>query len=284
MKTTRLLLPLSLLLIFSLAVATSSLTAQPTAKLPWQREKIAPGLVWQSVRTDQLYGSKQSINLLKVNTRKRQLSLAYVTDTLVRTSDLAQAGKALAAINAGFFKIKEGAGSAAYLRVAGQTIDDLPVEQDRKSLLNGALLLSDEGKAGIEYARSREAYNSFESDQTVLVTGPVLILDGNKQPLADDAFNSNRHPRTCACLLRRNKVLLLTVDGRNAEAQGMSLPELSDLLRSLGCKAAINLDGGGSTTMWISGKPDNGVVNYPSDNKLFDHFGERPVANAVLVE
>ncbi|MCK4879516.1 MAG: phosphodiester glycosidase family protein, partial [Bacteroidales bacterium] len=42
-----------------------------------------------------------------------------------------------------------------------------------------------------------------------------------------------------------------------------------------GCIDAINLDGGGSTTMWTK---DNGVVNRPSDKR-----GERPVANAILI-
>ncbi len=101
--------------------------------------------------------------------------------------------------------------------------------------------------------------------------------------MANRPFNDNRHPRTCACVTGDKKVLLLTADGRSNQAFGLSLPELTALLQKLGCKEAVNLDGGGSTTMWIKGMPDNGVVNMPSDNKKFDHFGERKVANAVLV-
>ena len=48
----------------------------------------------------------------------------------------------------------------------------------------------------------------------------------------------------------------------------------------LGCTEAINLDGGGSSTMYIK---DEGVINFPSDNKQHDHEGERPVSNAILV-
>jgi exopolysaccharide biosynthesis protein len=55
----------------------------------------------------------------------------------------------------------------------------------------------------------------------------------------------------------------------------MSLPEVQSFLQDLGCIDAINLDGGGSTTLWINGK---GVVNFPSDST-----GERPVANAILI-
>ncbi|MFN3382800.1 MAG: phosphodiester glycosidase family protein, partial [Runella zeae] len=60
---------------------------------------------------------------------------------------------------------------------------------------------------------------------------------------------------------------------------GVNLPELTFLARQLGCRDALNLDGGGSTTMWIA---DQGVVNYPSDNKKFDHEGERAVSNVLL--
>ena len=63
----------------------------------------------------------------------------------------------------------------------------------------------------------------------------------------------------------------------------MTLDELTDLLLDNHCKDAVNLDGGGSTTMWISGKPFNGVVNMPCDNKIFDHEGERAVSDILII-
>ncbi len=64
----------------------------------------------------------------------------------------------------------------------------------------------------------------------------------------------------------------------------MTLYELAEMMRLLKCRDAVNLDGGGSTTMWIDGKPFNGVVNMPSDNKKWDHEGERAVANILIVK
>jgi exopolysaccharide biosynthesis protein len=61
----------------------------------------------------------------------------------------------------------------------------------------------------------------------------------------------------------------------------MNLHELTFLTRQFGCTSALNLDGGGSTTLWIKGK---GVVNYPCDNKKFDHEGERSVSNALILK
>ena len=77
---------------------------------------------------------------------------------------------------------------------------------------------------------------------------------------------------------------MLTVDGRSDNAAGMNLPELTKLMKWLGCSSAINFDGGGSTTLWVDGMPDDGVVNYPSDNKKWDHAGQRKVANVILVK
>ena len=54
-------------------------------------------------------------------------------------------------------------------------------------------------------------------------------------------------------------------------------------IRVLGGEDALNLDGGGSTTLWLSGASDNGVVNYPCDNGRFDHAGERKVPNILYI-
>jgi exopolysaccharide biosynthesis protein len=70
-----------------------------------------------------------------------------------------------------------------------------------------------------------------------------------------------RHPRTAVGIRADGTLLFVTVDGRRPdESVGMSLREMTDLMLELGCVSAINLDGGGSTTMVIDGK----VVNRPS--------------------
>ena len=88
-------------------------------------------------------------------------------------------------------------------------------------------------------------------------------------------FANNRHPRTAAGVRKDGRLALVTVDGRQpALSVGMTIAELSALMLELGCDEAINLDGGGSTTMVVNAK----VVNSPSDAA-----GERPVSDALLV-
>jgi exopolysaccharide biosynthesis protein len=110
--------------------------------------------------------------------------------------------------------------------------------------------------------------------------GPVLVRNGKPvsafDPGAYDAgFLEKRHPRTAAGLRADGSIVLVVVDGRHpASSVGMTIREMSDLMIELGCVEAINLDGGGSTTMVVKGK----VVNNPSDPT-----GERPVSDALLV-
>jgi hypothetical protein len=96
--------------------------------------------------------------------------------------------------------------------------------------------------------------------------GPQLIKDGrveitNTAEKILPAFVSDLHPRTAIAKLKSGELLLVTVDGRQTASIGMSLTMLADLLVEFGATDAINLDGGGSTTMVIRNK----LVNKPSD-------------------
>lgn len=110
--------------------------------------------------------------------------------------------------------------------------------------------------------------------------GPQLIKHGilaitTQQEGIAARFESDRHPRTAIAKLKDGRMLLATVDGRQPGVSvGMSLTEIASLLLEFGAAEAINLDGGGSTTMVINGK----LVNAPSDAT-----GERPVSDAILI-
>jgi exopolysaccharide biosynthesis protein len=109
---------------------------------------------------------------------------------------------------------------------------------------------------------------------------PQLIKNGKiditwEQEKASRSFAETRHPRTAVAELKDGKFLMMTVDGRQPGVSvGMTLQELAEYLMSLGAVDAMNLDGGGSTTMFLDGK----VVNTPSDKE-----GERKVGDAILV-
>jgi hypothetical protein len=83
-----------------------------------------------------------------------------------------------------------------------------------------------------------------------------------------------RNPRTFAGVDGRGRTLLVTVDGRQPDQLGLSIPETAQVSRALGMRDAINLDGGGSTAMAIDGQ----LISHPSDAT-----GERPVGDAIYI-
>jgi exopolysaccharide biosynthesis protein len=109
--------------------------------------------------------------------------------------------------------------------------------------------------------------------------GPTLLVKGHVQTDPEGfnptSFVNFRHPRTAIGTRKDGTLALVTVDGRQPrKSVGMTIPELAALLLELGCEEALNLDGGGSTTMVIRGK----VVNSVSDAT-----GERFVSEALLI-
>ena len=55
-------------------------------------------------------------------------------------------------------------------------------------------------------------------------------------------------------------------------------------MTTLSCPVAVNLASGGSTKLWISGKPLDGVVKVPYDNIKFDHERARAVSDILIVK
>ncbi|MGZ8652237.1 MAG: phosphodiester glycosidase family protein [Actinomycetota bacterium] len=83
-----------------------------------------------------------------------------------------------------------------------------------------------------------------------------------------------RNPRTAIGLTADGRVLIVVVDGRQSSSSGMSLLELAQFMANrLGAEVAMNLDGGGSSTMAVRG----GVYNHPGDGF------ERSVSSAIVV-
>jgi hypothetical protein len=110
-----------------------------------------------------------------------------------------------------------------------------------------------------------------------IVSGNAIILSHGKVRYSTSCTKSicNRNPRTAIGVTANDRVIMMVVDGRTSVSVGFTLHRLGAWMRRMGAVAAVNLDGGGSATMWIKGR---GVVNHPTDST-----GQRPVSNAVVV-
>jgi hypothetical protein len=106
--------------------------------------------------------------------------------------------------------------------------------------------------------------------RTAVGGGPTLVSGG--KPWHWPGFFQLRHPRS-AIGWNKDYFFMVEVDGRQMGSIGMTFAELANYMIKLGCQEAINLDGGGSATLWVDGE----VVNRPSEGY------ERAAANAVVL-
>jgi hypothetical protein len=130
------------------------------------------------------------------------------------------------------------------------------------------------------YTAIEELQGDWAKADAIVGGAGLLLRDGRviddwKMEQFTPAFAETRHPRTLIGTHADGAVWLVTVDGRQPKlSAGMSLFELRALARRIGLRNALNLDGGGSTTMWVDGT----IVNSPSDAA-----GPRKVSDALIV-
>jgi Phosphodiester glycosidase/FlgD Ig-like domain len=109
--------------------------------------------------------------------------------------------------------------------------------------------------------------------------GPVLVRDGKPVYRANEAFTTSqiapRHPRTAVGQTAEGKILFVVVDGRQSGySVGMTTFEMAQTMVRLGAVRAMQLDGGGSSTLAFDGT----VLNRPSDKR------ERPISTALMLQ
>lgn len=234
-----------------------------------------------------LFCSAQHLCVLEIPATSDR-KLAFVFDTvLTEVSTLAQRAGAQAAVNGSFFDMDLG-NPICYLRINGSQVgENTPGKADsvnRKYYQHATITLK-HGRPDIIQPDSNRLWEENLAGKDVMTAGPMLLQGGKMIPQRDDrTFVTKRHNRTALGIRPDGTTLLVVADGRfRHKAEGFTLPELERIMLWLGCTDAINLDGGGSTTMYVNGKPHDGIVNYPSDNHRHDHEGQRPVSNAIIL-
>ena len=232
-------------------------------------------------------GTNQFVAILELAPQSpRRLAFTH-SDVRMPTSMQALRHKARAAINGSYFDMKENF-PICYLRIDGNELgENTPQASDsinRKYYQYGGVSLRN-GRPYFYVPDSNRKAEAQMTDSNIMTAGPMLIRRGKPLPMrADRTFVTQRHNRTAIATKADGTVLLVTVDGRTKQSQGLSLPEFQRLLAYLGCTDALNLDGGGSTTLYVKGRPHGGLVSHPSDNRRFDYLGERPVSNCIIVK
>ncbi len=133
------------------------------------------------------------------------------------------------------------------------------------------------GRHRAYFSQDHETYNSPEPWMREVMSGFAQLVRNGEVITSYDCSGHfcQRHPRTAVGLSRDSRTLyMMVIDGRSSNSIGVNLTELAQQMHSIGAYNAVNLDGGGSTAMWVQG---TGIVNSPSDGS------ERVVANHLAV-
>ncbi len=262
---------------------------------PWKTRIIHWGGIKlrQCAFTDSsLFRSNQFVSILEV---RNSFRFDIVADSiLVLTEDFVAYSGALAGINGSFFALDAPWNSVDYLRVDNRDLAPNQIKENRRLFhQTAAIAVSNKGKLSVyrvpdsdmETAPGEDWERSIVAED-VLTSGPLLRFKGENMPLLSSSFYTTRHPRTALGIRRGGRVLMVVVDGRATRAAGMSLEELQQILKWIRAYDAVNLDGGGSSTLCVRKNATLPVqtVNHPSDNKQFDALGARRVANAIVVK
>ena len=253
---------------------------------PWEKQKIAAKtkLLTHHFNQKDLFLANHFISYIEINRKGNAPVFAFGNEVKVKktTSDFAKELGAVAAINGTFFDVANG-GSVDFIKMNGTVIKQNVLGKNGKRAKHQetAIVINNKGNLVLKKWDNTPNWENNLTEKDVMVSGPLLLFNRKVEVLDTTPFTNARHPRTAIGIKANGKTILLTVDGRQENSAGMSLHELTKTMRWLGCVSAVNLDGGGSTTLWVQ---NTGVINYPSDNKKWDHEGERKVANVVILK
>ncbi|MBD0833661.1 phosphodiester glycosidase family protein [Aestuariibaculum sediminum] len=232
----------------------------------WRTTKIIEGVEVRKASAN-LFDSPQEISIVDIDTTlakvKYDVGMAKVME---RTSVQAKAKNAIAAINGSFFRNhSEPLGESMHFIMIDGEVKAHTVKTEYLTRATGVITVKENYIDISNWNSDKElGYNDKADD--VLVSGPLLMDDGRLLHLSYASFNTKRHPRSFMAFAN-NHLLMVVVDGRSETAAGMTLNEVLMFGKFIGCTDIINLDGGGSSTLFVKGYDDDEIVNTPSDGK-----------------
>lgn len=196
-------------------------------------------------------------------------SNTYGKNVTDKTSNIAEDVNAILAINGDYYGVQEKGyvlKNGKIYRNSSSGKDDLVIYE------NGMWEIINEDDISLEELLNKGAYNILSFGQSLIKNSTISVTT------SDEVAKSMRsNPRTAVGKISTNHYVFVVSDGRTSESAGLTLYELANFMKSLGCTYAYNLDGGGSSTMYFNGN----VVNNPTTNG--NRINERSVSDIVYI-
>lgn len=188
------------------------------------------------------------------------------------TSEMAESNNAVLAINGDYY----GAREAGYVIKNGTLYrntsagrDDLVIYSD------GSWKIVNEDEVSAEELMQDGAVQTMSFGPALVQSGSITVGENEE---VKQSMSSN--PRTAIGIIDDCHYVFVVSDGRTDESAGLSLYQLAEVMKDLGCKTAYNLDGGGSSTMYFNGQ----IVNNPTGGRAGHGEGsERSVSDIVYI-
>ena len=279
------------LLLFSASAQNADSVKLVTA--PRQELKLPNGAEGYVILRANILDSYQTVSVIRYSPKKFKTIIVH-PEKLTRLSATAKSVNGDFGVNAGYWDVRIDKAST-FLKLDGKQI---AVTADFEKERVDGLVCVGKKKVVLDYCKAGEEAKYAKKYKNILAAGPVLIDDGKAMDhdaytkgMVDNAGGkpvgafytyTQRHPRTAIGTDKKGNVYLVVVDGRSkGNAEGVTISEFTKVCGWLGMRDAINLDGGGSSSMWTA---EEGTVSYPCRNKKFDHAGERRVSSCVIVK
>ena len=262
------------------------------ADLDFEWHDLDRGAQWAAMETE-VFGAHQHISVVRYPAKKFKTEVANDSGLknpkregdpaavdpekpATTTSKFAERYGAYIAINAGYFNMRT-LYPATYVKDGGEVEGSTaPNELPR---VNGVVAFK--GHRIDIFSCNPDEYDAkCKGYDEALACGPVLIEDGVvKGDWPETSFYISRHPRSIIGTTKDGMVYMIDIDGRwHGKAEGATIPETAEIARMFGLVNALNLDGGGSSTLWTA---PTGVICHPNDNGRWDNKGERTVPNVI---
>ncbi|MBX3138745.1 phosphodiester glycosidase family protein [Candidatus Obscuribacterales bacterium] len=250
-----------------------------TSSANGKRLELAKGVTYERVDID----DKARAHVVFVDTTRGAVAIKpYMSDSIETTSSAAAKNNAIVAINAGFFNLSDGE-STSYITLGGKQLcepkhnaalvnneglkpfltnifnrSELRFLIDKNSKVHMKVQAhSDAAPAGYRVVDSIQAGPQLLPKYTAREEAFVRRPPGAAKD-ADSIGTNMRAARTAFGITKNGQAVLVCVEGRKTKefSEGISLPNLAEFMRRIGCESAINFDGGTSTTMVLSARPE----------------------------
>lgn len=247
----------------------------------WQWQKVDKGAMQTSATLD-IFGASETISIVKYPASRFKTQVIHAPEQLCGATDtLAMRAGGLLACNGSYFNMRK-LTPVTFVGIKGEQLGE--TTKGEVFRCNGLVAIKKNEHRIDILPVDTTAYNALLKKYAyVLTSGPLLRKDGKDwENTKEGGFFANRHPRTIIGKDAKGWIYYVVIDGRWKEhSKGATIEETTAIARYLNLVDALNLDGGGSSTVWTK---QGGVLNHPNDNGRWDHAGCRKVPNIVVAK